>query len=284
MVLISSFVLSGCESHIANSLKSSFADGKSIVVVPKPILYDTWTFWMREGDTKSRTYFSNGYTVGRDYIAKPMDAGTYYIRRLSVADRKDKSLSYEKEHNATLGYISIIKTPEKSLKRIQDKDGKYIDKKVDIDSYYKTDDIVFDDGEIGAITIKPNEVVLVPSVSMDMEIAQDSCKVINNKEEPFLLQLLSSDKKTLLGKFWDTAGTTNGLETWEWKCPIKSFFVTMRTKQSSHFIANVNTDSFPKELIDILTVRGFEFGDALKKAGKLEVFVKEIEQYEITER
>jgi hypothetical protein len=46
---------------------------------------------------------------------------------------------------------------------------------------------LFDYDTIGFVTIKPNEIALLPFVSMNADIAENSCTVINNKEEPFLL-------------------------------------------------------------------------------------------------
>jgi hypothetical protein len=72
---------------------------------------------------------------------------------------------------------------------------------VDIESYYIIKDYSFNYDVIGFVIIEPNEVALLPSVLIDTEIAENSCMIANNKEKPFLLQILNSDKKTLSAKY-----------------------------------------------------------------------------------
>jgi hypothetical protein len=275
------FGLTGCESYISNNLKNSFLEGKSIVVVPKPIVYDRWTYWSRAGDDTRSRYFYDGYEVGYGFIAIAMDAGIYHLEKVKLADKKSKNIASFGNYSSKIGYITIIKTPEKDTETTYIKKGERVEKTVNIESYYKTDGYVFGDGQIGSFRIEPNEVVLLPSVSVDMDVAEDSCIVINNKEEWFLFQLLDSDKKTLFGKLWDVAGTTNGFETWEWKCPIKSFFITIETKSVSDFLSRVNKKSFPNEMMESIKFRDFEFGTAFENAQKLKTFIHGIEQYEI---
>ncbi|MDR2081671.1 MAG: hypothetical protein LBP54_07305 [Campylobacteraceae bacterium] len=274
------FVLSGCASHTSNTLKNALLEGKSIVIVPTPITYDRYVYWSRDKDT-TKGYFLHGYEAGYGYRAIIMDAGTYYVRKIGFADESAKNIAGNGGYISDIGHVKIIKTPEKSTKREYAKNGKIVEKTVDIESYYVIYDYVFDYDAIGFITIEPHEVVLAPYVSMDADIAEDSCIVINNKEKPFLLQMLESGKKTLLGKIWDATGTSNGFETWEWKCPIKAFFVTIETKNINDFLARADKEIFTDDMLKSIRTRVFEFGKALKKAQKLELLIPSIEQYEI---
>jgi hypothetical protein len=244
-------------------------------------MHDKHIYWGRAGDKTIENYFCCGYDVGYGYTATLMDAGVYYIRKLNFANKNSKYITSGGEYISDIGYVTIIKTPEKAITKEYQGRGKSVEKTVDIDSYYKTYGYWFDYDAIGFVTIEPNEIVLMSSISMDADIAENSCKVINNKEESFLWQILDSDKKTLLSRIWDAMDTTNGFETWEWKCPIKALYVTIETKSVSDFLAHVDKKRFPNDMLDNIQSRGLQFGKSLEKAQKLKMLIPSIEQYEI---
>jgi hypothetical protein len=275
------FGLSGCASHTSNTLKSNFKDGKSIVIVPKPMVHDKHIYWGRAGDETIKNHFCSGYDVGYGYTAAIMEAGTYYIRKLTLNDEDTKNITSNDKYASDIGYVTIIKTPEKKTQKEYQGGGKSVEKTVDIKSYYKTYGYFFDYDAIGFVTIEPNEVVLLSFVSIDVDIAENACEVVNNKEKSFLLEVLGSDKKTLLGRVWDAMDTENGFETWEWRCPVKAFYVTIETKNVSDFLTRVDKKSFPSDMLDNIQSRGFQFGKSLEKAQKLKMFIPSIEQYEI---
>ncbi|MDR1007880.1 MAG: hypothetical protein LBL65_04860 [Campylobacteraceae bacterium] len=256
------FGLGGCANHVPNTLKNSFSNGKSIVIVPKPITRDKRIYWSRMEDDTLKDYFSGGYNVGYDYMAIPMDAGIYYIRELRFITQNAKTITDNNMYISDLGYVTIVKTTARN-----------------------TNSYLFDnDNMIGFFTVEPDEVVLLPSVLIDADIAENSCRLVNavnNEKESFLFQMLISNQKTLLGRILDALDTSDGNEIQEWRCPMKAFFVTIETKSVSDFLTHVNEKSFPDEMLDNIQFRGFEFGSMLEKAQKMEIFIPNIEQYEI---
>jgi hypothetical protein len=258
------FGLSGCASHIPNTLKNNFSNGKSIVIVPKSIVQDKRIYWNRMGDDDTLgDYFSGGYKVGHDYMAIPVDAGIYYARKLNFIDKNIKNITSDSMYVSDIGYVTITKTSGNSA----------------ASSY------LFDYDAIGFIAIEPYEVVLIPSILLDVDIVENSCRlanVIDNGKGSLLLNMLISNQKTLVGKILDALlDESSEPETQEWRCPIGAFFATIETKTISDFLANVDSKKFPSDMLNNIQFRDFQFGKLFEKAQKLEAFIPSIEQYEV---
>ncbi|MDR2409218.1 MAG: hypothetical protein LBE13_14040, partial [Bacteroidales bacterium] len=111
---------------------------------------------------------------------------------------------------------------------------------------------------IGTITIKPNEIVLVPAVWVDIEIADDSCEFEN--EQRFLFDILDAIAipSAILYR--------NDEDTWYWLCPIKSITINLKTKLIDDFLDKVTPSPFSVKDFENITIRDFEFGEMFKNA------------------
>jgi hypothetical protein len=254
------FGFGGCANHISNSLKSNFSDGKSIVIVPRPIVQDKRIYWSRMGDDILKDYFSGGYRIDHDYMAIPVDAGIYYARKLSFVGKNIKNITDDSTYISDVGYVTVTKVSGKGA-----------------------DSFLFDYDAIGFITIEPYEVVLIPSVSLDVDIVENSCRladVVDNGKGSFLFDVLISNQKTLLGKVLDAALDAEPAIQ-EWRCPIGALYVTIETKSIDDFISRVDNKSFPNDMLNNIQLRDFQFGKIFENAQKLKTFIHGIEQYEI---
>jgi hypothetical protein len=182
-------------------------------------------------------------------------------------------------YNSTIGNIILEKTPEQS-------EGGRTNNLI---SYYVLNYLFEVNYVIGSITIKPNEVVLIPAVWIDIKIAQDTCTPIDIEEDSFGRKLLNSHAKNPFVAALDAFATDNGVNTWSWSCPIEAFLVNTRKVSIDDFIFSAEAYKirplpnynaflfdrgqdvkFSKNLLDKIVVRDFEIGSALKNAEKTE--------------
>ncbi|MDR0666421.1 MAG: hypothetical protein LBF71_03320 [Campylobacteraceae bacterium] len=287
--------LTGCVTKSV-SFEEHLSNNKSIVILPigKSVAQVSWS--KIGGAEQKNNFFAPYYgavKIGNHYIAIPMDAGVYYIENISI---KSSAYAYQRKHNITntgeydsaFGSVLLEKTPEKYeyYTYEHDKKGKMITKTVveDIESYYKFYYSFNANNSIGTITIKPNEIVLAPAVKIDIELAHNSCKSVDVKENSFFDKFLESGHNSILGSFWDALGTDNGFDTWTWSCPVKAFIVDIREIILEDFkiYADVYKITYPpefifgksvkrefsQELLERLSVRNFEFGGLFEQSKK----------------
>jgi hypothetical protein len=285
-------VFTGCAPKYID-VNKSLSEGKSIVIVPTYYEQGLQMYWRKMGDKKPHVnkninayyhnldyredidkYFRYDFLIDANYQILAVEPGVYYISQAytSIPDRKyDKKLSYTKQFNSTIGNIEVEKTPE----RVEE-----YGKRRDAVSYYKmrykfaNSGNINDPKAVGTITVKPNEIVLVPTVWVNVEIADDSCKREN--EELFLFQVLDVFLRP------STLLYSNDEDTWYWSCPIKSITINIKTKTVDDFMSEVALSPFSKEDFSNITVRNFEFGKLLKQAKKAESLEDGTELYIIS--
>jgi hypothetical protein len=298
------FSITGCALFKLPNIEDDFNNGKSIVIVP---IFDNEyleTRWSKDDDLENaKNYFLSGldtrtfFKIKYDFFMIPLDAGTYDIRALHAKTthfKKRINLTGKKneEYNSTIGNIILEKTPEQS-------EGGRTNNLI---SYYILDYTFDGNYTIGSITIKPNEVVLIPAIWTDIKIAQDTCTPIDIKEDGFGRKLLNSHAKNPFVAVLDAFVTDNGVNTWSWSCPIEAFLVNARKVSIYNFIFSAaaykisrvpgrnafwfdrgQDVKFSKNLLDKIVVRDFEIGSALKNAEKTEEMTNDITtiQYKI---
>ncbi|MDR2100084.1 MAG: hypothetical protein LBP40_04565 [Campylobacteraceae bacterium] len=198
-------------------------------------------------------------------------------------------LSFTEEYNSTIGNVRVEKTPEKErVKRTIKRRGKFseweetVEEVVKRNSYYKMW-YIFNQNEqhAGTITIKPNEVVLIPSVYIDVKLAQQSCERIYD-EGLFLFDLIEFVDVVLnFDDFLKNSDDPDEFDYLYWSCPIKSITLNIKTMSKEDFISKVDRDYFPDNTLDKVVIRDFEFGEMFKNATKLETLEDGTERYVI---
>ncbi|MDR2081530.1 MAG: hypothetical protein LBP54_06560, partial [Campylobacteraceae bacterium] len=165
----------------------------------------------------------------------------------------------------------------------------------DITSYYQFSYLADINNTVGTITVNPNEIILIPAVNIDIELAYNSCKPVNLKEDGFLDKFFGSSHNSIIGALWDASTTENGFYTWTWSCPVKTFTIdikttllsdftiyteayTMSVKPQSFFALSAQR-GFPIDLRERIVVRDFELGKMFKNAKKLKTLDDGTEQY-----
>jgi hypothetical protein len=286
------FSITGCALFKLPNIEDDFNNGKSIVIVP---IFDNEyleTRWSRDGDLENtKNYFLSGMHVllfsriKYDFFIIPVDAGTYNIRELYIDIPYFKSkinsanMKKNREYNSAIGNIRVEKTPEHS----EDDDTD------NIISHYVLNYPFDGNYTIGSITIKPNEVVLIPAVWVDIKIAQDACTPISIEEDSFGKRLSNSNSGSFLLDMLDAFAIGNGVNTWSWSCPIEAFLVNTRKVSIYNFLFSAAAYKisrvpgrnafqfdyspnvkFSKNLLEKMVVRDFEIGSALKNATKIE--------------
>jgi hypothetical protein len=272
-------VMVGCASK--TNIEANLDDGKSIIIFPK---YDTDALIMHWGKVGSNaTYsFSRNHEASMmgNYIIIPIDAGIYYIKNVSVKMVGGLHPTYVEEHNSTWGDIVLEKTPEEMRTDKMDlKQKGRITKEVweSIVSYYKFDYSFSEDSSLGTITINPNEIVMMPTVLVDVILKENSCKHYDNQEDGLLYKFARNHRSPFDLLF--SVGGSNGIYTWYWSCPVKEFIVNISSTSLDDFIDFAKTHkviekvarnyasawlprahrALPKDLLEKIVVRDFKF-------------------------
>jgi hypothetical protein len=252
-------------------VNKALLEGKSVVIVPTYYAQDTETTWEKVDGKKryiplSKQPFADGSLLSNDYQVFIMDAGTYYIQNFSSSiyerDYKLKlpqSTANISKFQSAIDDIWVKKTPE----REEDATGKRREVRSYYQMEYKFANNINDPKSIGTITINPHETVLIPSVWVDIEIADKACRFDDEKWLIFEILDVIATPSTLL--------YSNDEETWYWDCPIKSITVNIKTKPiDNDLLDEIALSPFSLKDFENLTVRDFEFGALLKQAKKIE--------------
>jgi hypothetical protein len=278
------FNFSGCASITNARIKHNLNQNKSIIIFISP---DSNVKW-RNLDNNSKPFFINDFKA-KDFIVAPVDSGVYYVHSFFIQTDKKMYLSFTEEYNSTIGNVRVEKTPEKErVKRTIKRRGKFseweetVEEVVKRNSYYKMW-YIFNQNEqhAGTITIKPNEVVLIPSVYIDVKLAQQSCERIYD-EGLFLFDLIEFVDVVLnFDDFLKNSDDPDEFDYLYWSCPIKSITLNIKTMSKEDFISKVDRDYFPDNTLDKVVIRDFEFGEMFKNATKLETLEDGTERYVI---
>jgi hypothetical protein len=287
-------VFSGCAPKYIDVNKSLF-EGKSVVVVPTYYSQGLRMYWGKLGNKKlynhekinsyyhnlnhlgkAKKYFEYDFLIDADYQVLAVESGVYYISEAYVSiPEMDYPLKLPtistntKEFKSTIGNIWVKKTPE----RERDSRGK----RQEVVSYYQMEYDFVDNANInnpksiGTITINPNEIVLIPSVWVDIEIADDSCKFENEQWFLFdILDVVATPSKIFYG---------NDEDTWYWDCPIKSIIINIKTKPIDNLLDEIASSPFSLKDFENITTRNFKFGNMFKNAKKIENLEDGVERY-----
>jgi hypothetical protein len=277
-------VFIGCAPKYID-IDKSLSEGKSVVVVPTYYVQGLRMYWGKVGNKKLYDYekiniyyhreYEHDFPSDKNYKILAANNGTYYVSEtyISISSRNytlelPLSSADTQKFESVIGNIHVEKTPQRE--RIN---GKL----EDVTSYYRMkyafvdNDNIDSPKSIGTIAINPNEIVLIPAVWVDVEIADNSCKFRNEKQ--FLFEIL--DVITAPSTFlYD-----NDEETWYWNCPIKSITVNIKTKSKEDFLSEITSNPFYANKFDNVVVRNFEFGALLKQAKKIENLEDGTERY-----
>jgi hypothetical protein len=244
----------GCTSISASRIKNDLDEGKSFIILPMSGSNIKW-----HSTNSSSTFFLNDSKIGEHFLIAPINAGNYKVGGFftKIKNKSRRSFTHEEEYNSTLGNIVIERTPIKQLrtKEVNDRGRiKTVEETINIDSYYRTYyNFPKNSENIGNITIKSGEIVLMPSIWIDFEEASKSCERAGSNLLFDLFDLF--DTLINIGKYYP-----DDYDSLYWECPIKAFYVNMRTSLVENFLAKVDKKYFPDGVLDKIVVRDFEFG------------------------
>jgi len=264
---------------VASKIEKDINQGKGVIVFPSPSFNIKW----QKIDSKEKPFLLHTSKIGDFWVAS-LEAGTYYVKSISIKSSRKRTLNHTEEYSSAIGNIIVERTPEKELveKTIKRK-GKFSEWEetkevvVNLASYYNMEYIFTNNEAIGKITIKPNEIVLIPSVWIDISLARKSCEQTDGS---FL---------NGLGNFIDNIAHLidfkggDDFQYLYWNCPIEEFLVDTSTSSIENFLTKADKKYFPDGILDKIVVRDFEIGSALKNAEKTEETTNDITtiQYKI---
>ena len=245
----------GCASKEID-VRQSMIDGKSIIIMPKNNVYGKKLGFnrMENKNSRFRQFYLNSYSISKDYLAVPIEAGVFYVKLINnrtLIKKRQRKITYNKKYTSSLGEADLQRTPMELKYRLSS--GETIRKK--IDSYYITDYYLNRIDGFGTITINKNEIVLMPNVLAKVFLVADGCRFANYLDNLFLLQLMHDIA---------TNFASDELESIDWICPVKSIEVDMKIGSLNDFLSQANRSIFSEELIEKIVVRDFEKGEIFK--------------------
>jgi hypothetical protein len=290
--------ITGCASK--TNIEANFDDGISMVILPNYNTGISTMHWAKIGSNASYSFsFSHAASKLGIYFILPIEAGTYYIKSISVQSIGGFDPIYANEYNSIFGDIVLEKTPEQVVSMVMDESKKKFTTKQVIEpvaSYYKFD-YEFNDTLPVTITINPHEIALIPAVWIDAVLKQDSCKPFSdNRRDSFIRQLARDYVNPIDMLFGITS--SNGLYAWHWTCPIKELVVNTKSASLDEFVFFAKTRKvlepigrdfvyilipqayrkFPEYLFEKITVKNFELSKIFKNA-KIKTLDDGTEQY-----
>ncbi|MDR0579077.1 MAG: hypothetical protein LBG21_00530 [Campylobacteraceae bacterium] len=110
--------MTGCASK--TNIEANLDDGKSIVILPSYGTGISTMYWAKVGSNNTYNFsfhygtsrlgtLSKSGKYGLYYFALPIEAGTYYIKSISVKSIGGFNPAYTEEYNSTLGDIVLEK-------------------------------------------------------------------------------------------------------------------------------------------------------------------------------
>jgi hypothetical protein len=243
------------------------------------------------GDNGTNEYFANGFLAGDDYLAIPMEAGTYYLQSVNIKRTKDFKPTNSKKYNSTLNNALLVKTPKEGSKKTVEEYtyGQKIDRTIDNDGHFEifypfVDMNNIDENKmIVTITIKPNEIVLIPSISADIEISEDTCAPMEQKTDNFLTRWINSEFHDPSLALIDTvlSQKTNGTNAWTWLCKTDLLTIDIKKSTMDDFLNNAKNGIFSNETLNAIVVRDFSLGKTLINATKIDKIDDGVDRYAI---
>jgi hypothetical protein len=245
---------------IVSKMEYDMNHGKSIVIYPSPESNLKWS-----KTDKSKPLLLTDFEIG-DFRIMSIDAGTYYIKGAYISkSSKEFDLEFVENYISAIGNITVQRTPKRSQQTITEKHRGKFSKWEETKKVVKTLDsrylisytITNNDKYMGKIIVNKNEVVLIPSIWLDVVLATKSCR----QKEGILLFEFIKVFNDIFSEY-----STDDFSDIYWNCPIKALLLNIKMTSLEDFMSRADKKSFSTSIMDKVVVREFEFGEMFKNA------------------
>lgn len=296
ILLFTAFILNGCSSYLPPKpdIQSKLYGGASFIITPK--YFDVITILENVNDKNIYFDIKNEFDISDDFIVMSIPPGEYFISRVFFSTAVSYSTTkiygpkknYVKFHSI-LNDTELYKTPEQKVtwtKVYNEKTKEYEFEPglSDMRSYYEMY-YFFDkqgDNAVAKIKIEEEDILVIPSIWIDIEYKDNSCNVIDldqSKEEDIMK--LINEKRKLASVIYDWFLYENGIYTWGWFCRTNSITINIDKPKLEDFTNYVDKEKFDNVFLQRVTFKDYEYLDIFKRAKEVETFDEDKKKFVI---